>query len=100
MYDITTISICRVKHVYGFEVVAQAVSDARQNAKLNCIDNATFIEGDLNKIDLNFASNLPTPDIVITGSFMFFMDNLFHLRLAVFCKLANLFRMALYACPL
>lgn len=56
----------RVKHVYGFEVVAQAVSDARQNAKLNCIDNATFIEGDLNKIDLNFASNLPKPDIVIT----------------------------------
>ncbi|OIT20950.1 PREDICTED: uncharacterized protein LOC109219520 [Nicotiana attenuata] len=56
----------RVKHVYGFEVVAQAVSDARQNAMLNCIDNATFIEGDLNKIDLNFASNLPKPDIVIT----------------------------------
>lgn len=56
----------RVKHVYGFEVVAQAVSDARQNATLNCINNATFIEGDLNKIDSTFASNLPKPDIVIT----------------------------------
>ncbi|KAJ8553296.1 hypothetical protein K7X08_023974 [Anisodus acutangulus] len=56
----------RVKHVYGFEVVAQAVADARQNATLNCINNATFIEGDLNKIDSTFASNLPKPDIVIT----------------------------------
>ncbi|KAF3669667.1 putative 11S globulin subunit beta-like [Capsicum annuum] len=56
----------RVKHVYGFEVVAQAVSDARQNATLNCINNATFIEGDLNKVDATFASNLPKPDIVIT----------------------------------
>lgn len=56
----------RVKHVYGFEVVAQAVSDARQNATLNFINNATFIEGDLNKIDSTFASNLPKPDIVIT----------------------------------
>lgn len=71
-----------MKHVYGFEVVAQAVSDARQNAKLNCIDNATFIEGDLKKIDLNFASNLPKPDIVITCSF--FMDNLFHLTLLLY----------------
>ncbi|KAL3343784.1 hypothetical protein AABB24_027360 [Solanum stoloniferum] len=56
----------RVKHVYGFEVVAQAVSDACQNATLNFINNATFVEGDLNKIDSTFASNLPKPDIVIT----------------------------------
>ncbi|KAK4349884.1 hypothetical protein RND71_029197 [Anisodus tanguticus] len=56
----------RVKHVYGFEVVAQAVADARQNATLNCINNATFIEGDLNKIDSTFASSLPKPDIIIT----------------------------------
>ncbi|KAG5619229.1 hypothetical protein H5410_019053 [Solanum commersonii] len=56
----------RVKPVYGFEVVAQAVSDARQNATLNFINNATFIEGDLNKIGSAFANNLPKPDIVIT----------------------------------
>nr|GMC51892.1 uncharacterized RNA methyltransferase BH0687 [Ipomoea batatas] len=56
----------RVRHVYGYEVVAQAISDANQNAKLNGICNATFIEGDLNKIDENFGSNFPKPDIVIT----------------------------------
>lgn len=56
----------RVRHVYGYEVVAQAISDANQNAKLNGICNATFIEGDLNKIDENFGSNIPKPDIVIT----------------------------------
>lgn len=71
----TCISICRVKHVYGFEVVAQAVSDARQNATLNFINNATFIEGDLNKIDSTFASNLPKPDIVITGYFSSFFPD-------------------------
>lgn len=56
----------KVRHVYGYEVVAQAISDANQNAKLNGICNATFIEGDLSKIDGNFGSNFPRPDIVIT----------------------------------
>ncbi|KAK4395173.1 putative RNA methyltransferase CT0009 [Sesamum angolense] len=40
----------RVRHVYGFEIVDQAVSDARRNANLNGISNATFVQGDLNKI--------------------------------------------------
>ncbi|XP_030464506.1 uncharacterized protein LOC115683977 [Syzygium oleosum] len=56
----------RVRHVYGYEVVAQAISDACLNAKLNGISNATFIQGDLNKIDKNFGSNFPKPDIVIS----------------------------------
>lgn len=56
----------RVRHVYGYEVVAQAISDACLNAKLNGISNATFIQGDLNKIDANFGSNFPKPDIVIS----------------------------------
>ncbi|KAL9263309.1 putative RNA methyltransferase CT0009 [Drosera capensis] len=56
----------RVGHVYGYEVVAQAVSDARQNAELNGIHNATFVQGDLNKIDDNFGKNFPKPDIVIS----------------------------------
>ncbi|CAH9145645.1 unnamed protein product [Cuscuta epithymum] len=56
----------KVRHVYGYEVVAQAISDANQNAQLNGICNATFIQGDLNKIDENFGSNFPKPDIVIT----------------------------------
>ncbi|KAH0449569.1 hypothetical protein IEQ34_020261 [Dendrobium chrysotoxum] len=56
----------RVRHVYGFEVVKQAVSDARQNAVLNGIHNATFIQGDLNKIDGDFGKEFPKPDIVIS----------------------------------
>ncbi|KAL8098911.1 uncharacterized protein LOC141687248 [Apium graveolens] len=56
----------RVKHVYGYEVVPQAISDAGRNAKLNGISNATFIQGDLNKIGENFGNEFPKPDIVIT----------------------------------
>lgn len=55
-----------VKHVYGYEVVPQAVADAHRNAALNNISNATFVQGDLNKIDENFGKNFPKPDIVIT----------------------------------
>ncbi|KAI4365699.1 hypothetical protein MLD38_021663 [Melastoma candidum] len=46
-----------VKHVYGYEVVAQATADARVNVKLNGIHNATFIQGDLNKVDENSGNN-------------------------------------------
>ncbi|CAM8894292.1 unnamed protein product [Rhodiola kirilowii] len=56
----------RAKHIYGYEVVPQAISDARFNAKLNGIENATFVQGDLNKIDENFGNNFPKPDIVIS----------------------------------
>ncbi|KAL8153407.1 hypothetical protein V2J09_011167 [Rumex salicifolius] len=56
----------RVKHVYGYEVVPQAILDARKNAELNGITNATFVQGDLNKIDGSFGQNFPRPDIVIS----------------------------------
>lgn len=56
----------KVKHVYGYEVVPQAINDARLNAKLNDIDNATFVQGDLNKIGENFGKDFPKPDIVIS----------------------------------
>lgn len=56
----------RVKHVYGYEVVPQAISDACRNAKLNGISNATFVQGDLNKIGEDFGNNFPKPDIVIS----------------------------------
>ncbi|WCJ39638.1 RNA methyltransferase family protein [Euphorbia peplus] len=56
----------RVKHVYGYEVVPQAISDARRNADLNGITNATFMQGDLNKIHENFGNDFPKPDLVIT----------------------------------
>ncbi|XP_039009198.1 uncharacterized RNA methyltransferase BH0687 isoform X2 [Hibiscus syriacus] len=56
----------KAKHVYGYEVVAQAVADANKNAKLNGINNTTFVQGDLNKIDENFGKHFPKPDIVIS----------------------------------
>lgn len=39
--------------VYGIEIVAQAVANARQNAELNNISNAEFICADAAKADLN-----------------------------------------------
>ena len=39
-----------VKSVLGIEIVAAAVSDARENAKLNSISNAKFIDGDVSKL--------------------------------------------------
>ncbi|KAH6816106.1 RNA methyltransferase family protein [Perilla frutescens var. frutescens] len=56
----------KVKHVYGFEIVDQAVTDARRNANLNGVCNATFVQGDLNKIGDNFGEYFPKPDVVIT----------------------------------
>ncbi|XP_010244360.1 PREDICTED: uncharacterized protein LOC104588214 [Nelumbo nucifera] len=56
----------RVKHVYGYEVVSQAIADARRNAEQNGIHNATFVQGDLNKIGDTFGDGFPKPDIVIS----------------------------------
>lgn len=55
-----------MNHVYGYEVVAEAIADARQNAEFNGIANATFVQGDLNKVDENFGHDFPKPDIVIS----------------------------------
>ncbi|KAM5579289.1 putative RNA methyltransferase [Rosa sericea] len=56
----------RAKHVYGYEIIPQAIADACLNAELNGIRNATFVQGDLNKIDESFGNNFPKPDIVIS----------------------------------
>jgi len=40
----------RCKEVIGVEVVEQAVIDARENARINNIENATFICGDAEKV--------------------------------------------------
>ena len=36
-----------VKKVYGIEIVKEAIEDAKENAKINKIDNIEFIEGDV-----------------------------------------------------
>ncbi|MGN1269906.1 MAG: 23S rRNA (uracil(1939)-C(5))-methyltransferase RlmD [Clostridia bacterium] len=39
-----------VKQVYGIEIVEQAIEDAKENAKLNNIENIEFICGDVEKV--------------------------------------------------
>lgn len=38
-----------VKKVYGIEIVPQAIENAKENAKLNNVNNIEFIEGDVEK---------------------------------------------------
>lgn len=40
----------RAKHVYGVEIVPDAISDAKHNAKLNGITNADFAVGEAEKV--------------------------------------------------
>ncbi|MFT7479387.1 MAG: 23S rRNA (uracil1939-C5)-methyltransferase [Gammaproteobacteria bacterium] len=53
-----------VRQVYGWETVAQAVTDAAHNARQNGIDNALFMAGDV--LDgLAQRGDIPDPDIVV-----------------------------------
>ena len=47
---IGTIGLCAIKHaryLYGIETVPEAIEDAKQNAKINYIENAEFIAGNV-----------------------------------------------------
>ena len=55
----------KAKQVYGIELVEEAVEKANENAKLNGIENAHFIAGDVfEKLD-EFDKNGIKPDIII-----------------------------------
>ena len=58
-------SQCR--KVVGIEYVEEAIADARENAKINGIDNCTFYAGDMSKVftDSFVATNV-RPDVIIT----------------------------------
>jgi 23S rRNA (uracil1939-C5)-methyltransferase len=55
------------KKIVGVESVAEAVADAKENAALNNITDASFFAGDVIKVcdDVFFAEN-GRPDVVIT----------------------------------
>ncbi len=50
------------KKVYGIEIVHSAVVDARQNVRLNDIENCEFLEGDIKDV---FGDVPEKPDVVI-----------------------------------
>ncbi len=57
----------KAKKIVGLEFVEMAVEDAKINAKLNNINNASFFAGDMRKIlNENFVSENGKPDVIIT----------------------------------
>ncbi|MBP2097488.1 23S rRNA (uracil(1939)-C(5))-methyltransferase RlmD [Enterococcus rivorum] len=53
------------KHVYGIEVIEEAVKNAESNAKLNSIENATFTAGLVEDALPRLLEQEITPDVVI-----------------------------------
>uniref|UniRef100_UPI00403F8F9F 23S rRNA (uracil(1939)-C(5))-methyltransferase RlmD n=1 Tax=Candidatus Enterococcus willemsii TaxID=1857215 RepID=UPI00403F8F9F len=54
----------KVDHVYGMETIKEAVDDARENAKLNNITNATYLVGKAEKIMPQWAKEDVAPNVV------------------------------------
>jgi 23S rRNA (uracil1939-C5)-methyltransferase len=55
----------RAKKVYGLEVDAQAVADARLNAALNQISNVEFLAGEAEKLLPELAAQSLRPDVIV-----------------------------------
>lgn len=54
----------RVKHVYGMETIPEAVADAKKNAEINQIENATYLVGKAEKIMMQLAREDLKPDVI------------------------------------
>lgn len=55
-----------VKKVYGIEIVEQAIEDAKENAKINNVENIEFFAGDVEKIFEKLMTNKQVyPDVII-----------------------------------
>ena len=52
----------QAKQIYGIEIVHSAVVDAKENVRLNGIENCTFLEGDIKDV---FGQVPVKPDIII-----------------------------------
>ncbi len=65
---IGSISLClakKAKHVYGVEIVNQAIQDARANAKLNQIENVTFETGKAEDVIPNWYKKGICADVLV-----------------------------------
>ena len=57
----------KAQKVIGVEAVPEAIIDARENAKLNKIDNTVFYDGDMAKVFTEeFIESNGSPDVIIT----------------------------------
>src|SRR5699024_1424660 len=54
----------KVKHVYGMEVVEEAVQDAIANAKLNGLTNTTYVTGSAEKVMAQWVKEGIQPDVI------------------------------------
>ena len=55
-----------VKKVYGIEIVEQAIEDAKENARINQIENIEFMAGDVEKVLTNLIEKKQVyPDVVM-----------------------------------
>ena len=65
---IGTIGICassKAKKLYGIETIKQAIDDAKENAKINNIENAEFYTGDVEKFLPELIKKVKTtPDVI------------------------------------
>jgi len=55
----------KAKHVYGVEVVEQAIENAKENAQINHIDNATWEAGKAEEIILKWQQEGIKPEVVM-----------------------------------
>lgn len=55
----------RAKKVYGVEIVPQAIKNAKENAKLNDIDNAEFVVGKAEEVMLKWKKDGLKPNVIV-----------------------------------
>ncbi|MCK9906053.1 23S rRNA (uracil(1939)-C(5))-methyltransferase RlmD, partial [Frankia sp. Cpl3] len=55
----------KAKHVYGVEIVPEAIADANRNAQLNGIENATFAVGAAEEVIPAWKKEGIRPDVIV-----------------------------------
>lgn len=56
----------KVKKVYGIEIVEQAIEDAKENCRINNIENAEYFAGDTEKLLTDLIENKRIkPDVIV-----------------------------------